>query len=77
MTLERLAQFHGARPFRPFRLHVADGRNFDVTHPECLTYSPTGRTIVFVKDEASMEVFDLLLITSLESLATAKARRSR
>jgi hypothetical protein len=77
MTLERLAQFHGARPFRPFRVHIADGRNFDVLHPECLAWSPAGRTIVFVKGEEHMEVFDLLLVTSLEQLSNAKSRRSR
>lgn len=76
MTLERLAQFHSARPFKPFRVHVADGRSFDVTHPECLAYSPTGRTIVHVKDEEHMEVLDLLLVTSLEQLS-ARSRRSK
>ena len=28
------------QPFVPFRLHLTDGRAFDVYHPDCLLISP-------------------------------------
>jgi hypothetical protein len=71
MTLERLA------PFNPLRVHIANGRGFDVTHPNCLADSPADRTMVFVKVEKRMKVVDRLLGTSLEQLSPTKPRQPR
>src|SRR5262245_10035992 len=43
MTLDQIRAAHFARPFRPFFLHLADGRTLHVPHPEFLAYSPAGR----------------------------------
>ena len=43
MTIEQLRQMHQARPFAPFRVHMADGRHLDVDHPEFLAQTPAGR----------------------------------
>jgi hypothetical protein len=66
MTLERLHELHQARPFQAFRVHLADGRSLDVTHPESLAYAPKARTIILVKPDERVEHVDLLLVTSLE-----------
>ena len=75
MTIEQLRQMHQARPFRPFRVHMADGRHLDVEHPEFLAHSPGGRTIMIAKPDESFEVLDLLLVTSLESINGRQAGR--
>lgn len=31
---QELLNYLNARPFRPFRIHMASGENFDVRHPE-------------------------------------------
>ena len=68
MTTEQLKKVHDARPFRPFRVHLADGRAFQVRHPEMLAYSPTGRTFVVYSGRGDeMEIIDLLLVTSIET----------
>jgi hypothetical protein len=36
MTAQELHFHHAQRPFEPFRLLVADGRSYDVKHPERL-----------------------------------------
>ena len=64
-----------AEPFRPFRMHMASGKTFDVRHPEM---AKVGRTNVlvfsFVSDQP--EVFDewqtvsLMLIESVQHLET-------
>lgn len=66
MTVEQLRKAHETRPFRPFTLKLADGSRFHVRHPECLSYSPTGRTVVAVDPEdETFEIIDLLLVASI------------
>lgn len=72
MTIDQLKRFHQARPFTPFRVHIADGRHLDVRHPEFLAHTPAGRTIMIAADEDSFEVIDLLLVTSLEPLRNGR-----
>jgi hypothetical protein len=67
MTIDQVRKLHQARPFQPFRVHLADGRALDVTHPELLAISELGRTVV-VAVERVFEIVDLLLVTSLEML---------
>jgi hypothetical protein len=78
MTIEQLRQMHQARPFRPFRIHMADGRHLDVAHPEFLAHTPTGRTVMIARPDESFEVIDLLLVTSLEPTdGRSRSRRRR
>ena len=77
MTIEQLQALHRARPFQPFRIHLSDGREFDVPHPELLWHTPAGRTIyVAISDEAA-EILDLLHVTSLEPINGDTARRRK
>ena len=67
MTVQQLDNVHQAKPFRPFTVHMGDGRSFRVPHPEFLSRSPTGRTmIVYGGDDENFSVLDLLLLTKLE-----------
>ena len=68
MTIEQLRQMHQARPFQPFRVHMADGRHLDVVHPEFLAHTPNGRTVMIARPDESFEVLDLLRVTSLEPI---------
>lgn len=68
MTIEQLQRLHQARPFLPFRIHLADGRQFDVPHAEFLAVSPGGRILSVAVSEHCFEHIDLLLVTSLEEL---------
>jgi hypothetical protein len=66
MTIEQMRNAHQTRPFRPFRIHLADGRSFLVRHPDYLSHSPTGRTIIVYGDGETFSILDLLLVTELE-----------
>ena len=68
MTIEQLQQMHQARPFRAFRVHMADGCHLDVAHPEFLAHSPSGRTVMIARADESFEVIHLLLVTSLDPI---------
>jgi hypothetical protein len=77
MTIEQLRKMHEARPFQPFRIHMADGRHLDVVHPEFLAHSPSGRTISVATPDDVFEVIDLLLVTSLEPITDGVKGRGR
>lgn len=65
MTIDRLKEVHGAKPFQPFTIHLADGRELLVDHPEFLARSPSGRTITLYTPEDRMEIIDLLMVVSV------------
>lgn len=66
MTIEQLRRLYDAQPFRPFVIHLADGRQVPVRHREFLATAPSGRTItVFTSDDAC-DIIDLLLVTDVE-----------
>jgi hypothetical protein len=75
MTTEQLHKFHTARPFKPFRMHLADGRALKVDHPEMLAYVPKARTCaLWIAREKAFETIDLLLVTSLEPFSSAHGK---
>jgi hypothetical protein len=65
MTIERIREMLGLRPFQPFVIHLADGREISVQHQEFVAMSPTGRTMVVYQPDDSMNIIDLL-VTDLE-----------
>ena len=66
MKVDELRSAHRARPFRSFRLHLADGRQIAVTHPENLMVSSDGRcAAVYVPGEGT-ETLDLPLVAALD-----------
>lgn len=65
MTTVEVRKLYEARPFKPFVLHLADGRRVRVTHPEWMAFSPSGRTVTVYRRDDSSDVIDLLLITRL------------
>lgn len=75
MTIERLREVLRNHPFHAFTIHLADGRNLDVVHPEFVAISPSGRTaVVYTKDDSSHHI-DLLLVTDLEVKSNGHRRR--
>jgi hypothetical protein len=65
MTIQELDVHHKQRPFEPFRLLVADGRAYDVRHPERLA-SPRSGPMISVATDEGFVILDLLLVTGLE-----------
>jgi hypothetical protein len=66
MTIEQVRQLYNAAPFRPFTIHLADGRQIPVKHREFMALSPSGRTIVVYQADDTSNIIDLLLVTDLE-----------
>jgi hypothetical protein len=66
MTIEQVRQLYNAAPFRPFIIHLADGRQIPVKHREFMALSPSGRTVVVYQTDDTSNIIDLLLVTDLE-----------
>jgi hypothetical protein len=77
MTIEKLREVYDAKPFRPFAIHLADGRAINVLHRDFIMGAPSGRTVVVFQPDDSMNIIDLLLVTDLEVSAKNGRKRSR
>ena len=66
MTTSQLRSMLRAAPFQAFDLHLADGRAIAVRHPEMVAVTEGGRTIGVATTEETIEIVDLLLVTSLK-----------
>jgi hypothetical protein len=80
MTADQIRSLRDATPFRPFRVHMANGKSADVPHPDFINLSPTGRILIISRENDSFELIDTLLVTSAETLpknGTRSRRRPR
>lgn len=77
LTIEQLRNFYDAQPFRPFVMHLADGRSIPVMHREFMASAPSGRTITVYQPDDTLNVIDLLLVTDLEVKSTTNGSRRR
>ena len=66
MTAQEFRGVFNAQPFRPFTVHLADGRAVAVPHQEYALLSPTGRTLIVYEDDDSFQVLDLMLATGVQ-----------
>ena len=66
MELSAITAAKRKKPFQPFRLRLADGRDFLVSHPDFIALPEAGRSIVvFGRQEEFEEIVDPLLIVSI------------
>lgn len=77
MTVEKMRDFYQAEPFRPFIIHLADGRQIPVAHREFIAAAPSGRTMAIYQPDDTFNLIDLLLVTDVEVKPTANGSRKR
>lgn len=65
MTIDEVRKCYTAQPFRPFCLHLDDGREFKIDHPEFISMSRVGRTVAVADIDGTFEIIDLLHVVSL------------
>jgi hypothetical protein len=77
MTIDQLRSVYQAQPFRPFVIHLADGRQIPVDHREFIMSVPSGRTVVVSQSDDTLHIIDLLLVTDLEIKPGGNGSRRR
>ena len=65
MRLQAVKDACEAAPFRPFNLHMADGREVEVPAPDFVSIQPQGRTVLVWTREGGFRVLDMALITGI------------
>jgi hypothetical protein len=77
MTVDRLREVYNSQPFRPFVMHLADGRRIPVVHRDFIMSVPSGRTVIVVQPDDTVNIVDLLLVTDLELEPASNGSRRR
>jgi hypothetical protein len=73
MVADDIREAMRTQPFRPFSLRLADGRELFVRHPDFVSVSPNGYTVVVWSETApTMSILDSDLIVSIETTAGGK-----
>lgn len=73
ITPRMMIDFVSAEPFRPFRIHMASGRMFEIGHPEMIKVGRSSVT-VYMRPESAPDQPDrwqevsLMLLESVEPL---------
>lgn len=77
MTTDQLRNAIRAQPFDPFVIHLADQRQFEVTHPEMIGDDGGRIAVVFEGGGDAVQLIDLLLVTGLEIKNGGTPRKRR
>ncbi|MBI3838981.1 MAG: hypothetical protein HY288_13755 [Planctomycetia bacterium] len=77
MTIEQIRSIYEGQPFRPFVIHLADGREVPVHHRDFIMSVPSGRTLFVCQPDDTVNIIDLLLVTDLELKPVSNGSRKR
>jgi hypothetical protein len=76
MDVEHLRRRLDRRPFLPFRMHLVDGRHFDILDPSWTFAIPPYRRVFIARPQEArgrsslpIEEIDAIFITSIEDIA--------
>jgi hypothetical protein len=77
MAIEKMKEIYDAQPFKPFVIHLADGREIPVHHREFIMAAPSGRTVIVCQPDDRLNIIDLRLVTDLELKLSSKGSQKR
>ena len=71
LSSQEITNYVKAEPFRPFRIHMASGRTFDIRHPEMVRVGKASLVIfTFVSDSPDIyDHWDTVGILPIESIS--------
>ena len=75
-TLQEIKWLHEARPFRPFKVLLVDGRELLVEQPEFVGWSTEAGTLVYANEHDAFDVFPIAHVTVVRP-ATIRRKRPR
>ena len=76
MTMQEIQRLRTVQPFEPFRILSADGKHYDVRHPENFTMTGNGRLIAIAMPDHFVTL-DLLLVTGIQRPIPGKRNGTR
>jgi hypothetical protein len=64
MTFREMAEHHNTRPFIPYRIVMADGRTYEIPHPEFAFVGVTATTVGIPRMYEGVQVFDTVRVAN-------------
>ena len=74
MSIVQILEAYRASPFRPFILHLADGRRVAVNHPEFIMFLPEGDELAIYESDGRKRYVVPRLVTEVDF---PRSRRKR
>jgi hypothetical protein len=71
MTKQQIQERIKERPFKPFKVRLADGFEIEVPTGDHAHLHPSGRTLFVHLDHGGTKIIDVALVTALEVRETA------
>jgi hypothetical protein len=75
MTEQTVRKMRDASPFRPFRIHLADGRDLEVVHPDHLFFMPKRPEFIVVLPNGDFRIVDKDQVVSIGRGSSARASK--
>lgn len=72
MTVQEVKAAKNAVPFGPFRIHYPGGPPVEVTHPDFMSFSTTGRVAYVSLPDYRLVRIGVALITAIEEMQAAE-----
>jgi hypothetical protein len=66
VTVEPVIRRQNAVPFLPYKILLADGRDFSIKHPDFASVSEDEDSITIFDGNGGVEIVDLELVVSLQ-----------
>ncbi len=77
MTTIQVKELWQAKPFKPFIIHLEDGRKLAVKRPEFMWLPPGGRTIVVAQGSAEEDEITMTDVGIVTELTVGNGSRRR
>ncbi len=68
--IEQIRQYWKAEPFRPFEIHLSDGRAYKILSPDMVWVTPNNAVFVWLAEENVSDRLNALHITSVSGVET-------
>ncbi len=75
MSPDAVKNFMHASPWKPFTVCLADGRNIQVPHPDFISISRAGRTLIVTTEDEEFEMIDVFLILTIRTKGSPKSAK--
>ena len=75
MTNKDLRDVYAARPFKPFTIHLADGRKVSVQHPDFMLVPPKSRVFVVYELRGGLRILNVEMVTEIRVKANGAHKR--
>ena len=66
MQVQDIARHRRAQPFKPFWLHLSDGRFIAVRHSECVAWFPGQNTVPVMQPDGEWDTIDMRHVVSVD-----------